>query len=114
MGITPGLLRLSAGIEHPRDIIGDPAGCVFDATLTQVNGELVKGADMERVLRFVSQSFERLGRWEAGFDWDQMRHIFSTNAKTLTRPSSSKWLLDTISAGAYPCGSSRNRPGRNP
>ena len=23
MGITPGLLRLSAGIEHPRDIIGD-------------------------------------------------------------------------------------------
>lgn len=28
-------------------------------------------------------SFERLGRWEAGFDWDQMRHIFSTNARTI-------------------------------
>src|SRR5574339_736042 len=28
--------------------------------------------------------FERTGRWEAGFDWDQMRHIFSTSAQTLT------------------------------
>ena len=28
-------------------------------------------------------SFERLGRWEAGFEWDQMRHVFSTNARTL-------------------------------
>ena len=28
-------------------------------------------------------SFERTGRWEAGFDWDQMRHIFSTSAQTL-------------------------------
>jgi glyceraldehyde 3-phosphate dehydrogenase len=25
-----------------RDIVGDPASCVFDSTLTQVNGELVK------------------------------------------------------------------------
>ncbi len=25
-----------------RDVIGDPASCVFDATLTQANGELVK------------------------------------------------------------------------
>jgi cystathionine gamma-synthase/methionine-gamma-lyase len=31
MGITPGLLRLSAGIEHPRDIIADLMGAL-DAT----------------------------------------------------------------------------------
>jgi len=33
-------------------------------------------------------SFERLGRWEVGFEWDQMRHIFSTNARTLTTETS--------------------------
>ena len=33
-------------------------------------------------------SFERLGRWEVGFEWDQMRHIFSTNARTLTSETS--------------------------
>ena len=33
-------------------------------------------------------SFERLGRWEAGFEWDQMRHIFSTNARTLVNETS--------------------------
>ena len=26
---------------------------------------------------------ERLGKWQAGFDWDQMRHIYSTNARML-------------------------------
>lgn len=47
---------------------------------------------------------ERLGQWQAGFDWDQMRHIYSTNAQTLlkqfggnvfilpgTRPALSDW-----------------------
>ena len=33
-------------------------------------------------------SFERLGRWEVGFDWDQMRHIFSTNARTILNETS--------------------------
>ncbi len=33
-------------------------------------------------------SFERLGRWEAGFEWDQMRHIFSTNARTILNETS--------------------------
>jgi MtrB/PioB family decaheme-associated outer membrane protein len=28
---------------------------------------------------------EHIGQWQAGFDWDQMRHIYSTNAQTLTR-----------------------------
>jgi MtrB/PioB family decaheme-associated outer membrane protein len=26
---------------------------------------------------------ERLGQWQAGFDWDQMRHIYSTNSQSL-------------------------------
>ena len=26
---------------------------------------------------------ERLGRWQAGFDWDQMRHVYSTNSQSL-------------------------------
>lgn len=31
---------------------------------------------------------ERLGKWEFGFDWDQMRHIFSTDARMLSRETS--------------------------
>jgi MtrB/PioB family decaheme-associated outer membrane protein len=47
---------------------------------------------------------ERLGHWQAGFDWDQMRHIYSTDSQTLlkvfggnvfilpgTRPPLSAW-----------------------
>jgi MtrB/PioB family decaheme-associated outer membrane protein len=30
----------------------------------------------------------RLGKWEFGFDWDQMRHIFSTNARMLSSETS--------------------------
>jgi len=30
----------------------------------------------------------RLGKWEFGFDWDQMRHIFSTNAHMLATETS--------------------------
>ena len=33
-------------------------------------------------------SFERLGRWEAGFDWDQMRHVFSTTARIMWNETS--------------------------
>ena len=33
-------------------------------------------------------SFERLGRWQVGFDWDQMRHVFSTNARALWNETS--------------------------
>ena len=33
-------------------------------------------------------SFERLGRWETGFDWDQMRHVLSTNARTILNETS--------------------------
>jgi MtrB/PioB family decaheme-associated outer membrane protein len=50
---------------------------------------------------------ERLGQWQTGFDWDQMRHIYSTDSQTLLknfgdnvfivrgasngRPSASQW-----------------------
>lgn len=30
----------------------------------------------------------RLGLWEFGFDWDQMRHVFSTNARMLSEEAS--------------------------
>ena len=43
MGITPGLLRLSAGIEHPRDIIGDLTQAL-DAANIQI-GTPIMGAD---------------------------------------------------------------------
>src|SRR5215813_15551871 len=26
---------------------------------------------------------ERLGQWQLGFDWDQMRHVYSTDSQTL-------------------------------
>jgi len=51
-----------------------------------------------------SLSGERLGLWQAGFEWDQMRHIYSTDAQTFlkvfggnvfilptTRPPLSTW-----------------------
>jgi glyceraldehyde 3-phosphate dehydrogenase len=41
-GPLAGMLRYNTDPIVSRDIIGDPAACVFDATLTQVNGELVK------------------------------------------------------------------------
>ena len=28
---------------------------------------------------------ERLGQWQTGFDWDQMRHIYSTDSQTLLK-----------------------------
>ncbi|GAA3560948.1 type I glyceraldehyde-3-phosphate dehydrogenase [Nonomuraea rosea] len=37
-----GILRFSTDPLVSRDIIGDPASCVFDSALTQANGELVK------------------------------------------------------------------------
>jgi cystathionine gamma-synthase len=41
MGITPGLLRLSAGIEHPRDIIADLMGAL-DATGIPLDLQLMR------------------------------------------------------------------------
>jgi glyceraldehyde 3-phosphate dehydrogenase len=41
-GALAGMLRYNTDPIVSRDVIGDPAACVFDATLTQVNGELAK------------------------------------------------------------------------
>jgi glyceraldehyde 3-phosphate dehydrogenase len=42
VGPLRGILRYSTGPVVSRDIIGDPASCVFDAPLTQASGTLVK------------------------------------------------------------------------
>ena len=41
-GPLNGILRVSKAPIVSRDVIGDPASCVFDPALTQVNGTLVK------------------------------------------------------------------------
>ncbi|HTW20355.1 MAG TPA: type I glyceraldehyde-3-phosphate dehydrogenase [Mycobacteriales bacterium] len=41
-GPLRGIVRYNTDPIVSRDVVGDPASCVFDATLTQVNGELVK------------------------------------------------------------------------
>lgn len=41
-GELAGILRYNTDPIVSRDIIGDPASCVYDAPLTQVNGDLVK------------------------------------------------------------------------
>ena len=41
-GELAGLLRYNEDPIVSRDVIGDSASCVFDATLTQASGELVK------------------------------------------------------------------------
>jgi glyceraldehyde 3-phosphate dehydrogenase len=42
VGTLAGILRYSTDAIVSRDIIGDPASCVFDAALTQAAGPLVK------------------------------------------------------------------------
>ncbi|MET8471802.1 type I glyceraldehyde-3-phosphate dehydrogenase [Streptomyces sp. NPDC006422] len=41
-GSLKGILRVSDAPIVSRDVVGDPASCVLDAPLTQVNGDLVK------------------------------------------------------------------------
>jgi glyceraldehyde 3-phosphate dehydrogenase len=41
-GALAGVLRYTTDPIVSRDVIGDPASCIFDASLTQTNGELVK------------------------------------------------------------------------
>src|ERR1035438_4292789 len=42
-GLMAGILRYSTDPLVSRDIIGDPASCVFDSALTQASGTLGKG-----------------------------------------------------------------------
>ncbi|WP_405834009.1 glyceraldehyde 3-phosphate dehydrogenase NAD-binding domain-containing protein [Streptomyces sp. NBC_01176] len=44
-GPLNGILRVSRAPIVSRDVIGDPASCVFDLALTQANGSLVKVFD---------------------------------------------------------------------
>ena len=37
-----GILRYSTAPLVSRDVIGDPASCIFDSALTQASGRLVK------------------------------------------------------------------------
>ena len=41
-GDLSGILRVTSDPIVSRDVVGDPSSCVFDMSLTQVNGELVK------------------------------------------------------------------------
>lgn len=41
-GPMNGILRVSTAPIVSRDVIGDPASCIFDAALTQANGTLAK------------------------------------------------------------------------
>ena len=41
-GELAGLLAYNEDPIVSRDVVGEPASCIFDATLTQANGELVK------------------------------------------------------------------------
>ena len=41
-GPMHGIIRYTEAPIVSRDIIGDPASCIFDATLTQAQGKLVK------------------------------------------------------------------------
>jgi MtrB/PioB family decaheme-associated outer membrane protein len=55
---------------------------------------------------------ERLGQWQAGFDWDQMRHVYSTDSQSLLQvfggnvfklPSTRPPLSDWNSARGWSC-----------
>ena len=41
-GRLDGVLRYTTAPTVSRDVVGDPASCVFDASLTQASGTLVK------------------------------------------------------------------------
>ena len=65
---------------------------------------------------------ERLGQWQVGFDWDQMRHIYSTDAQTLLKqfggnvfilPGTRPPLSDWNSAPPWGCSDSATSTNRN-
>jgi glyceraldehyde 3-phosphate dehydrogenase len=41
-GPLNGILRVTTAPIVSRDVIGDPASCIFDSALTQAHGDLVK------------------------------------------------------------------------
>jgi len=51
---------------------------------------------------------ERLGQWQAGFDWDQMRHIYSTDSQTLLKAFGDNVFIVRGSPGGRPPASAWN------
>ena len=45
---------------------------------------------------------ERLGQWQAGFDWDQMRHVYSTDSQTLLKVFGDNTFIVRGSPGGRP------------
>jgi len=45
---------------------------------------------------------ERLGQWQVGFDWDQMRHIYSTDSQTLLKAFGDNVFIVRGSPGGRP------------
>ena len=51
---------------------------------------------------------ERLGQWQAGFDWDQMRHVYSTDSQTLLKVFGDNVFIVRGSPGGRPPASAWN------
>src|SRR5215469_5880452 len=45
---------------------------------------------------------ERLGQWQVGFDWDQMRHVYSTDSQTLLKAFGDNVFIVRGSPGGRP------------
>jgi len=45
---------------------------------------------------------ERLGQWQTGFDWDQMRHVYSTDSQTLLKVFGDNTFIVRGSPGGRP------------
>jgi len=55
---------------------------------------------------------ERLGQWQTGFDWDQMRHVYSTDSQTLLKVFGDNTFIVRGSPGGRPPASAwNNGPG---
>jgi len=51
---------------------------------------------------------ERLGQWQTGFDWDQMRHVYSTDSQTLLKNFGDNVFIVRGSSGGRPPASAWN------
>src|SRR5215470_13729357 len=65
---------------------------------------------------FTTQEFhllgERLGEWQTGFDWDQMRHIYSTDSQTLLKVfGDNVFIVRGSPGGRPPAAAWNNGPG---
>jgi MtrB/PioB family decaheme-associated outer membrane protein len=90
-GRTPGLA--DGKFEEYRDINGVTAGTGLFLENLQLRlfrpdeaySIEVAGKDWGLHTQEFHLMGERLGQWQAGFDWDQMRHVYSTDAQSLLK-----------------------------